>query len=668
MRLTIAIAFILFYASANCQVGIGTNTPVATLEIKSSSQSNPSATDGLIIPKVDEFSLEIPGAPYDGMMIFVTGDGSVAKGFYSWDNGAGRWLRLSPSGLELLDEGNGPGWRLIGRGPSGYSNIGDNAVDLSFSNSSVGASGDYAMAVNFNTIAQGLGTFSAGDGTFANGNYAFAAGTKSTAFGNYSAAFNNHTTANAFASFAVGSFNVGGGNSTFWIAEDPIFEVGNGTNFSNRSNALTILKNGSVMAPSLDISEITNARSLITKEYADANYTDTGIAPSGLETITEDGNTGLRVVGAQAQFYEAIGHRGVDLSFSNEIFTPPPPPIATTEVGNGASGNYSFTAGFNTSAVGPHSFASGSFTKARCTSCTAVGEFNVGYDTPALYDPEDPVFEVGNGNALARSNAFTVLRNGYVGIGTHTPAYPLHITSSVGGLNSSPAHYLHQTIGLGSNGSGWTYGLGVSAGVFSSLGFATGSDERIKNIVGQSNGQEDLETLSKIQITDYTFKDHKKYGGQVTKKVIAQQVKRVYPKAVNLSTNYIPNIYQVAKVNANAENKSCIVLSKVVDVKRGDEIKLIDGSNNEYFVTVDNIDGVILQISTSLSVDEIFVFGKKVNDFHNIDYDALSMLNVSATQELYSRIKQLEKENKELKDNFEKRITLMEALVLPREY
>ncbi len=29
----------------------------------------------------------------------------------------------------------------------------------------------------------------------------------------------------------------------------------------------------------------------------------------------------------------------------------------------------------------------------------------------------------------------------------------------------------------------------------------------------------------------------------------------------------------------------------------------------------------------------VFVYGREVNDFHTVDYEALSMLNVSATQE-----------------------------------
>ena len=48
-------------------------------------------------------------------------------------------------------------------------------------------------------------------------------------------------------------------------------------------------------------------------------------------------------------------------------------------------------------------------------------------------------------------------------------------------------------------------------------------------------------------------------------------------------------------------------------------------------------------------IKEVFVYGVEVNDFHTVDYEAISMLNVSATQELYKKLKELEQENNELK-------------------
>ena len=70
-------------------------------------------------------------------------DSAVTKGWVV-DNAGG-------SGLEAIDEGNGVGWRLIGRDADNYGNIGLNAVDLSNSTSASSTTG----AVGTLTFAQG---------------------------------------------------------------------------------------------------------------------------------------------------------------------------------------------------------------------------------------------------------------------------------------------------------------------------------------------------------------------------------------------------------------------------------------------------------------------------------------------------------------------------------
>jgi septal ring factor EnvC (AmiA/AmiB activator) len=54
--------------------------------------------------------------------------------------------------------------------------------------------------------------------------------------------------------------------------------------------------------------------------------------------------------------------------------------------------------------------------------------------------------------------------------------------------------------------------------------------------------------------------------------------------------------------------------------------------------------------------DSLFVYGTEIHDFLSVDYDAISMLNVSATQELakqlkeaQSKLQQMETENAQVK-------------------
>ncbi|MBV1924768.1 MAG: tail fiber domain-containing protein [Flavobacteriaceae bacterium] len=94
-NVSLFVIFIMIPFFALSQVGIGTVTPNAQLEIKSTNQSTPSNTDGIIIPKIDEFPSTNPTAAQDGMMVYVTGDGTEAKGFYYWDESTTAWIVFS---------------------------------------------------------------------------------------------------------------------------------------------------------------------------------------------------------------------------------------------------------------------------------------------------------------------------------------------------------------------------------------------------------------------------------------------------------------------------------------------------------------------------------------------------------------------------------------------
>lgn len=103
-----------------------------------------------------------------------------------------------------------------------------------------------SVAIGNNTYASGAGSVALGIRASAQNFGAVALGHLSRAKGNSAVAAGYYTRADAFVSTAVGSCNTGGGHATSWIATDPIFEVGNSLDTSNRHNALTVMKNGRV--------------------------------------------------------------------------------------------------------------------------------------------------------------------------------------------------------------------------------------------------------------------------------------------------------------------------------------------------------------------------------------------------------------------------------------
>ncbi len=183
----------------------------------------------------------------------------------------------------------------------------------------------------------------------------------------------------------------------------------------------------------------------------------------------------------------------------------------------------------------------------------------------------------------------------------------------------------------------------VVAGAF--RGF---SDARIKTIKGRSNSPADLQKLLGIAITDYLYKDTIAKGSVPQKKVIAQQLEKVYPQAVSLSTDVVPDIYELA-----ATKDGWVELK--TDLKQGERVRLIDDKTTEVLEVLEVQPGKF-RTAFKPAAAKVFVYGREVNDFRSVDYEAIAMLNVSATQELARKletkdaeVKALQEENAKLK-------------------
>jgi hypothetical protein len=141
MKNLLKLAMLFTTLQAMPQVGIGTTTPAASLEIKNTtSETNvlkAQGTDGNTKLLVKENGRVIITPPAT--------DNTVTKvyGLNPTDNSFILLDKKEPTGLERLNEGNGNAWRLIGRNPSFYGPLGAGAVDFSenFSVSSTAGAG-----------------------------------------------------------------------------------------------------------------------------------------------------------------------------------------------------------------------------------------------------------------------------------------------------------------------------------------------------------------------------------------------------------------------------------------------------------------------------------------------------------------------------------------------
>lgn len=98
MKKTLTLFIIFFTQILIAQIGIGTTAPNATLDIISSNQATPASTDGILIPRVDDFPATNPLAAQNGMLIFLTTtSGSNVPGFYYWNHATTSWIGIKTS-------------------------------------------------------------------------------------------------------------------------------------------------------------------------------------------------------------------------------------------------------------------------------------------------------------------------------------------------------------------------------------------------------------------------------------------------------------------------------------------------------------------------------------------------------------------------------------------
>jgi hypothetical protein len=236
------------------------------------------------------------GIKIDGTTVTIDGNGVISA--------------LNSDGfMDALDEGNGIGWRIVGRDPNLFGDIGLDAVDFSKSFSgytTVGATGEGSLATGFINTASGAFSFVAGRENIAAGysdalfgtynttnagltGYRFSAGIRNNLTGSFGGvALGNGLSNEATGAVVVGTsaeIVTGSGSFGFPDANTAMFSVGNGTfdynaltlDVISRSNAFAVYYDGRITAPSTTIAIIdaeSTGKQLVTKEWVSGKIPD----------------------------------------------------------------------------------------------------------------------------------------------------------------------------------------------------------------------------------------------------------------------------------------------------------------------------------------------------------------------------------------------------------
>ena len=228
-----------------------------------------------------------------------------------------------------------------------------------------------------------------------------------------------------------------------------------------------------------------------------------------------------------------------------------------------------------------------------------------------------------------------------IGIGTNNPTNGLlHIYGNVA-FSGSARKYLNNTITSWDNGnvSNEPVSIWASNNLVANAFYAV-SDRRIKNNIVDVPDNLALQQVRDIPCRYYEYIDKISKSSEKVIGFIAQEVNEVLPMAVNTGTDYIPNEYRVLEgvsweeiANTNGN----------MTYKMSSDLTDVSGVNYKFYVSHDLSDNEIEKqiignsddtFTFDVSYQNVFCFGKEVDDFHIIDKNQIFALHHSAIQEI----------------------------------
>lgn len=265
----------------------------------------------------------------------------------------------------------------------------------------------------------------------------------------------------------------------------------------------------------------------------------------------------------------------------------------------------------------------------------AAGSTSGGFAFQSPGDTDGGMYSTQDGVVSFRTDNVDKLwirPDGRVGVGTSDPRGKFAVEGNVNFNITGFSYYFSNTSPsfIGRNTSQNFTSIYASNDILAGAFFAF-SDERIKEKKGYSNSATDLGTLMNLKIADFRYKDKFHYGDKDQKKVIAQDVEKVYPQAVTRIVGVVPDVFRKAAIKDSW-------ISLKGEFKKGDRLSLMgrNGESTVHEVLETRPDGFRTDLKTT--EEEVFVYGHEVDDLRTVDYEALAMLNISATQEINRRL------------------------------
>lgn len=224
------------------------------------------------------------------------------------------------------------------------------------------------------------------------------------------------------------------------------------------------------------------------------------------------------------------------------------------------------------------------------------------------------------GDLHVTSNAFI---DSNLGVGTLSPAYPVHVTSEINGVS------VH------------------ASGKVAATEFNVYSDRRIKTNIDTRDPSVYLSIARSMVVREYSYVDQEEKGSLKRPGFIAQEMEAVAPEAVYTSSEYVPNVFSSCAVKSAEGSEVTLQLPAGSCVRAGDKLKCRDGSVN-MFADVLSVDeqSVTAKVVLDRQLDaaELFVVGSMVHDFKMLSHDQISTIAIGAIQAQQNEISALREE------------------------
>ena len=261
-----------------------------------------------------------------------------------------------------------------------------------------------------------------------------------------------------------------------------------------------------------------------------------------------------------------------------------------------------------------------SYTNNACNSILLSSEFNIGTGQITMSGNNSNMM-IMNSNIINVSNYLDI--KGRSGSTVQGGAY---ITTTTGVVTETY------------NTALVNYSLRTSSNIICGKNSYALSDIRIKGDLLEM-GEDEMGKFLGLRSKRYRMVEDGGNGSNVYG-FIAQEVKEDIPEAIELMERYVPDIFKLVKIDMNR-----IVMEEedMGRVFKGDKIRIYT-KEEEYEVEIEDVDEERNEIIINREIkdEDIFIYGRKVNDFQVIDKSYIYTLNVFATQRIGKILRELE--------------------------